>query len=425
MRTFPPRRAGTNDRRRVLVALVTCVLVSIPLTTQVANARKDPLKHRKHQVHQQVHHARSDVEDSSKSLARANQRLSRARSSLRAAEHRLAGTRTELGRAAKADARMRVRLAQAQQRLDRARTALRQGQARVADQKQRIADLASRNYQYGDPRVLGLVAVLKTGTPGQITTQINTVRNLVSRESWTLRHLKDLEAQLRARKGRVQQARQEVARKKAATAATLQRRKQLEQTAQRQRHQVADLVASRRSAPASARRLRARDRATMHRLQRKEHGIEQKILARARRASNRRVADAGGMFSRPVPGYITSPFGWRIHPIYGYRDFHDGDDFHAPCGTPERAVGSGRVLSEYYSSVWGHRLYLGLGRINGHSYVGIYNHISSYRVGPGARVGRGETLAYAGTTGWSTGCHLHFTLMRDGQAVNPMNYFGG
>jgi murein DD-endopeptidase MepM/ murein hydrolase activator NlpD len=134
------------------------------------------------------------------------------------------------------------------------------------------------------------------------------------------------------------------------------------------------------------------------------------------------VHDTGTMLYRPVPGYVTSPYGWRKHPIYGYWGLHDGDDFHAPCGTPERAAGSGRVVSKYYSSVWGNRLFLDLGKINGHNYTVIYNHIERYAVRSGQHVSRGQVVAYAGTTGWSTACHLHFTVMRDGAAVNPMSF---
>ena len=53
----------------------------------------------------------------------------------------------------------------------------------------------------------------------------------------------------------------------------------------------------------------------------------------------------------------------------------------------------------------------------------VYNHISSYKVGTGARVGRGDVVAYSGTTGWSTGCHLHFTVLLNGNAVDPERYF--
>jgi murein DD-endopeptidase MepM/ murein hydrolase activator NlpD len=133
---------------------------------------------------------------------------------------------------------------------------------------------------------------------------------------------------------------------------------------------------------------------------------------------------SSGMISYPLlgGGVLTSPYGYRINPIWGYWGLHDGDDFAAPCGTPEIAVRSGRVASEYYSSVWGNRLFLDLGYIDGHNFTAIYNHIERYAVGTGAVVTRGQTVAYEGTTGWSTGCHIHFTLMRDGVAVDPMNY---
>jgi murein DD-endopeptidase MepM/ murein hydrolase activator NlpD len=111
-----------------------------------------------------------------------------------------------------------------------------------------------------------------------------------------------------------------------------------------------------------------------------------------------------------------------MHPIYHYWGLHDGTDFHAPCGTHLRAAGAGHVISEVWSDVYGHRLYLDLGRVNGKNMTVVYNHASSYRVGTGARVSRGETLGYAGTTGWSTGCHLHFTVLLDGNPVDPMHY---
>jgi murein DD-endopeptidase MepM/ murein hydrolase activator NlpD len=143
----------------------------------------------------------------------------------------------------------------------------------------------------------------------------------------------------------------------------------------------------------------------------------------ARRAHHSVNEGNHGPLMRPVPGYVTSAFGWRMHPIYGYWGLHDGTDFHAPCGTPLQASGNGRVISEYYQSAWGNRLILDLGRVRGHGVAVIYNHISGYRAHTGQVVRRGETLAYAGTTGWSTACHLHFTVMVDGQPRDPMGWF--
>jgi murein DD-endopeptidase MepM/ murein hydrolase activator NlpD len=63
-----------------------------------------------------------------------------------------------------------------------------------------------------------------------------------------------------------------------------------------------------------------------------------------------------------------------------------------------------------------------VGKVNGHNLTVVYNHATSYRVGVGDEVDRGEVVGYAGDTGWSTGCHLHFTVLQDGTAVDPMTY---
>jgi murein DD-endopeptidase MepM/ murein hydrolase activator NlpD len=73
--------------------------------------------------------------------------------------------------------------------------------------------------------------------------------------------------------------------------------------------------------------------------------------------------------------------------------------------------------------VWRNRLYINLGMVNGKFITVIYNHLSRYNVGVGQTVDRGDVVGYVGTTGWSTGCHLHFTVMENGHPVDPMKYF--
>jgi murein DD-endopeptidase MepM/ murein hydrolase activator NlpD len=163
----------------------------------------------------------------------------------------------------------------------------------------------------------------------------------------------------------------------------------------------------------------------LQRLQREEQRIKQRILAQARRAARSHGGfngATGGFLDRPVPGIVTSPFGYRRHPIYGYWGLHDGTDFRVGCGEPLHASASGHVISRYYSSVYGNRLYVGVGMVNGKYLTVVYNHLSGYAVGSGQDVARGQVIGYAGNTGWSTACHLHFTVLANGQPVNPMNY---
>ena len=149
------------------------------------------------------------------------------------------------------------------------------------------------------------------------------------------------------------------------------------------------------------------------RLHARENKIRDRILAAARRAARSKAGyhgRAAGLLDMPVNGPVTSPFGYRVHPIYHYYSLHDGTDFGAGCGQPLHAVAGGRVLSEYYSSVWGNRLYLTSARSTART---SRSSTTTSRATPraGQSVGRGQVIGYVGTTGWSTGCHLHFTVM--------------
>jgi len=120
--------------------------------------------------------------------------------------------------------------------------------------------------------------------------------------------------------------------------------------------------------------------------------------------------------------YITSPYGMRLHPILHIWELHDGTDFHALCGTPVYAAADGRVLSEYYNAGYGNRIIIDHGLVNGVSLPTSYNHLTSFVAGTGQQVSRGQLIAYSGTTGYSTGCHLHFMVYVNGATVDPMTW---
>ncbi len=182
-------------------------------------------------------------------------------------------------------------------------------------------------------------------------------------------------------------------------------------------------VAAREKAERKAERARREALEELAKLKRKEERIKQQILAAAAADhSTGYVGNDDGFLLSPVDGPVTSSFGYRVHPIYGYWGLHDGTDFGVSCGASMRAVSDGKVLSRYYTSVYGNRLYLDVGKVNGHNLTVVYNHATAYRVSVGQNVSRGETVGYVGSTGWSTGCHLHFTVLQDGDPVDPMNY---
>lgn len=109
----------------------------------------------------------------------------------------------------------------------------------------------------------------------------------------------------------------------------------------------------------------------------------------------------------------------RFHPVYKRLSLHDGLDIASPCGTPVRAAADGRVLATYYNSAYGNRIIMDNGSQGGVGVGTTYNHLSGYSAVVGQRVGRGDVIGYVGTTGASTGCHLHFMVLENGRATDP------
>lgn len=125
-----------------------------------------------------------------------------------------------------------------------------------------------------------------------------------------------------------------------------------------------------------------------------------------------------GRFIAPGGGRMTSRFGYRIHPIYGTRKFHAGLDFGLPIGAAIKAADSGVVI---YSGWYG-----GYGRTviidHGNGLTTLYGHTSASYVSAGQSIQRGQRIAAVGSTGLSTGPHLHFEVRVNGTPVNPLNY---
>ena len=138
--------------------------------------------------------------------------------------------------------------------------------------------------------------------------------------------------------------------------------------------------------------------------------------------SGSQVDYSGTGFIYPVKGYtyISSDYGWRVT----NTNYHTGVDFPAPANTPIRASASGTVIyvrtGAGYGRAWGYGNYVIVD--HGGGFSTLYSHCTSIPVSVGDTVTKGQTIAYVGTTGWSTGYHLHFEIRRNGAHTNPLNY---
>ena len=137
------------------------------------------------------------------------------------------------------------------------------------------------------------------------------------------------------------------------------------------------------------------------------------------------LSDGTWGYPTAVP-YITSPYGWRLHPIYHTWRLHSGTDFRAYCGTPIMAAADGVVVWTKWVSGYGNQIMVNHGQIpaGGPYWASSYNHLSAFNVSPGQVVLRGEVIGFAGTTGSSTACHLHFEIYKNGEHIDPMTILG-
>lgn len=128
----------------------------------------------------------------------------------------------------------------------------------------------------------------------------------------------------------------------------------------------------------------------------------------------------GGIFAWPAPSFtrISDDYGNRIHPTLGVQQFHNGVDMAAPGGSPILAAYDGTVVAAAYSSSMGNYIMID----HGDGLYTIYMHASALYVSKGAEVSKGETIAAVGSTGRSTGNHLHFSVRLNGNYVSPWNY---
>lgn len=154
-------------------------------------------------------------------------------------------------------------------------------------------------------------------------------------------------------------------------------------------------------------------------LQATSQDIEARIRARQQQgASAGQVVHGSGVFVWPTSGPITSPFGYRIHPIFGTQIYHSGIDIGVDTGTPIVAADSGVVIEAGWLGGYGYAVVID----HGNGLSTLYGHNSDLAVSPGQSVQQGQVIAYAGSTGYSTGPHCHFEVRVDGSPVDPMGY---
>jgi murein DD-endopeptidase MepM/ murein hydrolase activator NlpD len=444
--------------RTLRAAVVVAVASALALPFLGPQASADELTARRAHVKQQIAKTKSELNESTKELSAAVVQVDKAQNKLDAASARLTTTRQELRVAQTKDAHMAIKLQQARADLTAAVAAVVAGQARLDAQQTKAGQVVRDQYQQ-QTNLLPIALLVDPDSSEDLQTRLQWSTTLFDSAQAEIDRLTLLQRQLNAARAQQAELEAKVAAARRDAAANLKIKKGLEARAQAQEATVAQLLRQRKSAEDAAATDVAQDKARYSELIKERASVERRIAARIAAAERKRAAEgaaaerkraaerkaeqrsktkhshrashsrrsamssAGHGFSFPVPAHITSPFGMRFHPVLRYWKLHDGTDFGAACGTPIRAPRAGRVAERYYNAGYGNRLMIDHGYRGGRYVTTGYNHASRYIVRVGQRVQKGQVIGYVGSTGFSTGCHLHLMVWLNGRIRNPMTWF--
>ena len=417
----------TSTRKVFLAGIVVLAVTAAALAAPVSAADdKDHLQRQKRSVNGKISGAEKAFRESSREFVAAATALKAAQRRLDAAESRLGTTRGELATAEARDAQMQVELTKSEADLDTAIDRLAKGKKELAASEIRVQQFTVESLQQGDRELQAFGDLLRGESPTTFSQKMSLSDSVSDAQLATMQRLAASKVILKLNREKVQELRDQVAAARAAAAANLVRKQQLEAAAEEQAEEVDRLVDSRSKAKDSAAALRREDERRLREFEKERANLNARLAALAAKdhktGGRGAGGDSGSTLTRPVPGPVTSPYGMRRHPITKVYKLHDGTDIGAPCGTPVRAAASGTIIEQYYNRAYGYRVIVNNGIKRGKSVVTTYNHLSRFAKSRGAKVSRGEVIAYVGTSGYSTGCHLHFMVIADGRTTNPMSW---
>jgi murein DD-endopeptidase MepM/ murein hydrolase activator NlpD len=387
-----------------------------------ASAHADTTNDRKRELDQEIAQLRDELEGTSAEFAEAAVTLKRSEAGLAEVRAELGAARDQVARAQRQDAQVASRLAYARAEEVKAQRELRD-QQRARNRAQTAIGLIARQ-SYVDSGMTGLALALKTDDPDQFVDRLAVAGTALQSQTGAIRRLAVQEAELRTKRTTLTAVRAEVAELKERSAALLRTRQEGEKKAAAAEITQAGLVAEQTAALAVIDSKAEEEKARLREMEAEQRKLKEQLSAEAVKEAGQNSgssATVSGGLLHPVDSPITSPFGLRYHPILHIWRLHTGVDFGASCGTPVRASASGRVISTGWAGGYGNRVVISHGRTNGGSLATTYSHLSRIVIRSGS-VARGQVVAYVGTTGLSTGCHLHYETLLNGSYVNPSRY---
>ncbi|MBD2104409.1 peptidoglycan DD-metalloendopeptidase family protein [Leptolyngbya sp. FACHB-261] len=380
-----------NNRWRWLLALLLVLLLSCLSWKPVSAQSLKQLRERQQSVEQQrqsVQQQRQSVQQQEKP---AQQLLNNLKTNIRATDSQIKDNE--------------YRLAQAEQQLQDLLADLKVYEERY--EQQRLATVARLRYLQRQQSGRWWTLLLASRNLNEFLDRRYQLRLLYGADRQILSDLTRAAAELNRRKTVIERQKNQIA---LLTQELLGQKAQLQAQAAAQTETVNRLANDRQALEAAETQL-AEESAALT-------GLIQRRVAAEQSRTGGPIVRGTGQLALPTDAPLTSYFGWRVHPILGYRRFHAGIDFGSAYGSTIRAADNGTVIFAGWYGGYGNAVVID----HGGGLTTLYGHCSALYVGEGQGVAKGQPIAAAGSTGLSTGPHLHFEVRVNGSPVDPLGY---
>lgn len=422
-------------------AILAAGMLTGPLSPASAEGSKDDKIAERTEVDQQLEDLRIELNDVNDDLADTYLALAETELLIPQAQQDLEDARVALGEAQEEDRKVGERLTEAEEEERRLSGEVETGQEEVDRSDDELATVALSAYKGGGMPSPSSVYVGNSSPQDAVDRSMN-YRLTMASQGTRLDTLRTDQSVTENSAERLSAVREEIKQLKIDAEEALERTRVAEEEAteakneldalyETQKTQRDDLEAKKTKYEGDQKSLETRSSTLddeIEELAKQEREREEKLKAQQQQKSSggsapvAGSANTGGGWVYPVNARLNSNFGWRVHPIYGTKKLHAGVDFPVACGVPVGAAHSGRVIARTHNSGAGNKLIVSHGIMNGRLVTTSYHHLQGFAKPVGAQVSAGETVGYVGTTGSSTGCHLHFETHEDGNAVNPAKF---
>lgn len=437
--TTPTGALRPLSRLRALLCVILAVVVCLALVPSIGPAHADDLDDKRRAAEDKQRQYEKELDELAHELEEISDDLAEAVIALRKIELKLPDAQAALQDAKDKYAKAKREVKALEDRLEAQEltetglvTRIEEDEARSTEVRANVGALA-RQALKGDLSTSSLAIMLDAADPQEYVQQYGLVTTALRSQTQLLGQLAQDDAANRNAKVRLEAVRERIAELRADAVVKQKEANDRRKEAEAHEIEVRALIDDQKAKTAFIESRKAEVEAKEAQLKRDRDSLEKDIkdFIRKQRERDKKKKDkkagpvGSGIFQNPSsynPMYITSMYGWRMHPVLGYPRLHAGIDLRAYCGVNILAGRKGEVVWSKYRSGYGNQVLVDHGEINGNSVMSSYNHLQGYNVSAGQKVSGGDVVGFSGSTGTSTACHLHFEVYINGETVDPYPY---